>query len=209
MDDRKVISALIRLFPAKWRSEYGPELSSLLEQGSLTQAIVGDVFRSGITERLRHFRITIKAAAFIACWYFLGLIVNTVHAMPPKAYSAFWDSYLVIAVGLGFWFRRAGVARPGMSTSYALLLGSLPMFVTELLRKLHWLAPTILDLRGQVWRQGHGFTEFAFRGVSNNGDFYAFIVVLLTSSVFATIAGWLGARCFDGVRACKTAWIRS
>lgn len=208
MDDRKVITALLRLFPAKWRSQYGPELSSLLEQGSLTQAIVWDVFRSGISERLRSFRITIKGAAFVACWYFLGLIVNTVHAMPPKAYSAFWDSYLVIAVGLGFWFRRAGVARPGMSSSYTILLGSVPMLATELLRKLHWLEPTILDMRGQVWRQGHGFTEFAFRGISNSGDLFACIVVLLTSSVFASIAGWLGTQSSDAVRAFKAAWIR-
>ena len=208
MNDRKVIAALLKFFPASWRFEYGPELSSLLEQGSLTQAIIWDIIRSGISERLRRFRITTTGGAIVACWYFLGLIVNTVHAMPPKAYNAFWESYLLLAVGLGFCFRRAGVARPGMSTSYAILLGSLPMLVTELLRKLDWLDPTILDLRGQVWRQGHGFTEFAVRGVSNSADLYSFVVVLFISSAFASIAGWLGAQIADAVRAFNTARIR-
>ena len=65
MNDRKIIAALVKFFPSSWRSEYGPELSSLLEQGSLTQAIIWNIFRSGISERLRRSRITTTGGALV------------------------------------------------------------------------------------------------------------------------------------------------
>lgn len=208
MTNQKMVEALLKLFPTKWRSEYGIELGSLLERGSLTPTIVWDVFRSGICERFRQCPIWVKAAAFVAGWYFLGLFVNTMRAMPPKTYNLFWRSSLGLEIVLGFWFKRAGAARPGRLTGYTVLLGSIPMLLTELLRKLHLLDPTILNLQGHIGHLGHGFTEFAYRGISNRYDFYACAVVVLVGSAFASIAGWLGAQIADAIHAFQTARIR-
>jgi hypothetical protein len=48
---RIVAAALLRLYPAAWRSEYGPELADMLLARPLSARILGDVFWNGL--RLR------------------------------------------------------------------------------------------------------------------------------------------------------------
>ena len=205
MNDRSMIAVLLKLFPAEWRSEYGIELSSLLERDPLTLAIVWDVFCSGLYQRVRNCPAWTKAALLLACWFLLGLTVNTRWTMSPENYNLFWSSYLPLELGLGYWVRRKGANSPGRDVACAVLLGSLPMVAIELLRELHVLSPTVLDLQGHVWQAGHGFTEFAFRGSATRYDFYAFLVVVSINVIVGSTAGWLGGQSANALLAFRTA----
>jgi hypothetical protein len=48
-----VVKALLRVYPADWRSEYGPELADLLLVGRLDVRTVRNVLRNGLWQRIR------------------------------------------------------------------------------------------------------------------------------------------------------------
>ena len=50
---RWIVAALVRLYPASWRAEYGPELTEILLAGALGPAVIGDVLWSGARQRAR------------------------------------------------------------------------------------------------------------------------------------------------------------
>jgi hypothetical protein len=201
MSDRKLIGFLYRIFPAEWRSEYGLELCSILERDALTPMIVWNVLCSGLHQRARRTPAWIKAALLLACWFLLGLGANTIRAMPPDSYNLFWIGYVPLEVCIGYWFRSAGSSYPGRNTTYAVLVGSFPMLGIEFLREAHVIDPTVLDLRGHIYRYGRGFTEFAFRGVPGRFELYGFVDVVIIGVMVALAAGWLGGQIAEGVQA--------
>ena len=199
MNDRRSVTLLLKVFPVLWRAEYGLELSSLLESKSLTPAIVWNVFRSGLHERLRTCPAWAKASLFLACWFVAGLAANSARAMSAESYNLFWSSYLPLEFSCGYCLKRRGSRSPGRHTAYAVLLGSLPMMAIEWLRKLHVVDPTILDLQGNICRLGNGFTEFAYRGVASHDDLYSVVAVMIFGAILASITGWLGGRIAQAV----------
>ena len=205
MNDRGLVAALLRMFPAEWRAEYGLELSSLLEQDKLTAAVFWNVLLSGLRQRIRSSSSWINAGTLLALYFLLGLTVNTVCAMTPGSYSAFWNGYLPLELGIGYWLRRGGSRSPGWSTACAVLVGSLPLMALEILRIANVLNPTILDLQGHVLRLGRGFTEFAYRGDPVRHDGYTWCIVVLLSVLFATAIGRLGGQLADAVQAFRIA----
>ena len=50
---QRIVTALLRLYPAVWRREYGDELTDVLLARPLTPSIVGDVIANGAWLRLR------------------------------------------------------------------------------------------------------------------------------------------------------------
>jgi hypothetical protein len=49
----RIVAALLRLYPASWRREYGAELEDLLLTRPLTAAVAADVVSNGLRQRLR------------------------------------------------------------------------------------------------------------------------------------------------------------
>jgi hypothetical protein len=49
----RIVSALVRMYPAEWRREYGPELTDILLAGRLGPRAIANVFGSACRERLR------------------------------------------------------------------------------------------------------------------------------------------------------------
>ena len=113
MNDRNMIPALLRLFPSEWRSEYGIELSSLLEREPLPPAIVWNVVQSAIYQRVLSCPAWVKAAGVPGCWFLIGLIVNSIWAMSAAQYTLFWNSCFPMEIGLGYWLSRIGSSSPG------------------------------------------------------------------------------------------------
>ena len=64
----RIVAALLRLYPAAWRQEYGGEFEDLLLARPLTAAVAADVVFNGLRQRLR----AIEPATF------LGLLMLTV-----------------------------------------------------------------------------------------------------------------------------------
>ena len=65
---QRIVAALLRLYPAAWRQEYGGEFEDLLLARPLTAAVAADVVFNGLRQRLR----ATEPATF------LGLLMLTV-----------------------------------------------------------------------------------------------------------------------------------
>ncbi len=197
MNNRWIVSALLQSYPAKWREQYGPELADLLQREPVTPAIVGNVIRSGLLQRVRQPAPWMKVALLFTLWFIAGLLGNTIHTMPEGVYTCFWAAYLPLEVITGFWLKKSGARFPGLGTGCAVLLSSLPMSVIEVLRARNLLNPTIIDTRGHVWRSGSGFTEFAYRGefVRPAHQFMkVYWIVVLAGCFLSFIAGFTGGK---------------
>ena len=48
-----IVAALLRLYPAAWRSEYGPELSGILLARPLGPDVIADILWNGFRQRAR------------------------------------------------------------------------------------------------------------------------------------------------------------
>jgi len=142
---------LLRLYPAAWCSEYGAELSAMLLARPLSAAIVFDIARSAIWQRLR--------VVMAATWVGVGLmlvtiwaIVSTMVAPPPYVPSALSERiellqkplqsefYVLVLFAIGFWTAAAGRQSPARAAMHASVIASIPLALIGLLMMTGLLA---------------------------------------------------------------------
>jgi hypothetical protein len=63
----RALGALLRLFPRGWRERYGEEFAALLEATQPTAAVVLDVARAAVRERLRPGSAALQWVTALAC----------------------------------------------------------------------------------------------------------------------------------------------
>ena len=142
-----IVTALLRLYPAAWRAEYGPELTGLLLARPLSPAVIGDVLWSG----LRHRALAVEPSTI------LGLasmsVVLTGFVLTGGTYGRNWmavlqpasgtfppvtvtflgtELYVLLLIGCGCWTRlRHGgsVSQSGVAAMTMSLLAGLPVMV--------------------------------------------------------------------------------
>ena len=139
-----VVAWMLRLYPKAWRAEYGDELSSMLLARPLSVAIVFDIARSAIWQRLR--------VVLPATWVGIGLmlvtiwaIVSTTMAPPPYVRSALSERiellqkplqsefYVIVLFAIGFWTAVAGKQSPARAAMRAAVVASIPLALIGLL----------------------------------------------------------------------------
>jgi hypothetical protein len=76
-------TALVRLYPAAWRREYGPELADTLMARPLDARIVGDVLWNGLRQRVRMAEPSTLLGLAAMLVILIGLAWNI--AAPPSA----------------------------------------------------------------------------------------------------------------------------
>ena len=135
---------LLHLYPKAWRAEYGAELAEMLRARPLSAAIVFDITRSAIWQRLR--------VVMPATWVGIGLmlvtiwaIVTTMLAPPPYVPSALSERiellqkplqsefYVLVLFAIGFWTAVAGTQSPARAAMRASVIASIPLAVIGLL----------------------------------------------------------------------------
>ena len=136
----KLVSALIRLYPQAWRTQYGAELADMLQARPLTGTVCADVVLSAMRQRMR--------ASQAPMWAGLGLMLVTMAALvwnavePPSGVSERvellhrpMNSEIVALVlaAIGFWTTMRGGRRPGLAAILVSTIASLPLVVTGLL----------------------------------------------------------------------------
>jgi hypothetical protein len=168
---QRIISALLRIYPAAWRKEYGPEFRDLLEAIQLHTRTVADVVWNGVWQRVRA----------TEPWVLLGLplmLIRTIFfasmIIAPPAYSAANDIAnlpgsggvvlslinLLLPISCGVWtIARSGGTLPhaGVQTMKMALLISAPFLVLYVLLELGLLGVVVV-------RPGDAPTTFAEHG---------------------------------------------
>ena len=139
---QRVVAALLRIYPASWRHEYGAELEDLLVARPLTAAVVTDVFSNGMRHRLRatepatwlgFLMLTIVTSAFAA-----GsdpVLQPSGITWPPLVVS--WTNpstelYALVLVLCGVWtnLKYGGrVSRSARAGAKLTFIGGLPVIV--------------------------------------------------------------------------------
>lgn len=83
-----IAAALVRLYPAAWRREYGDELLSILEARPLTPAVVADVAMHGCWHRVRLVAPAVTLGLASAVLALAGVVLT------PTAYGTQWTALI-------------------------------------------------------------------------------------------------------------------
>lgn len=166
----RVIEALLRLYPAAWRREYGPELRGVLEDRPLGRWTVVNVVRGGVWQRLRSAEPWVVMGLPLAALVVVGL---TWQIVAPPPYSVQMEqpggprgtlvTFLVFTLlfgGCGCWtvLRHGGtLPRAGVQAMKMGLLAGSPVLLMGLLMMTGALGVIVLG-------PGDGPTTFAEHG---------------------------------------------
>jgi hypothetical protein len=139
-----IVSWLLYLYPKAWRAEYGDELRTMLLARPLTAAIVVDIARSAMWQRLR--------VVLPPTWVGIGLMLVTIWAIasmmvapPPYVRSVLSERielvqkplqsefYVLVLFAIGFWTAVAGKQSPARAAMRASMIASIPLALIGLL----------------------------------------------------------------------------
>ena len=205
MSKDRIIRLLLRVYPQAWRSEYGEELSTILAGRSFTPSIIGDVFVSGIWQRLRYAELWQIGGAVLALWLIFGTVANSFSPFTRSAYDRFFQINGIIELAVGYtcvarYSKRLVVA--AFASVKASLLGIIPELLLAALWAADLIHPTILKLDGAPNIYGHGITELCLRTEGVVSPAMLLIAVPITV-LLAFFLGLVGAAIGIGISATR------
>ena len=139
-----VVAALLRLYPAAWRSEYGPELTDILRARPLGPRVIADVLWSALRQRGRAAEPS-TILGLVSMLAIVGLFVEAgVAWLRPSSITfptvtvTFFESYLYpyLLIFCGCWthLRHGGTAKQsGTAAMKMTLIAGMPIIVGALL----------------------------------------------------------------------------
>jgi hypothetical protein len=145
-----IVSALLRLYPAAWRSEYGPELTGILLARPLGPRVIADVLWNGFRQRAQAAEpstiLGLAAMLVILTGFVLtgnygrnwtAVLQPSARTFPPVAVTFLASElfvYLLIACGCWTHLRYGGkVRRAGVAAMRMALIASMPVMLAALL----------------------------------------------------------------------------
>ncbi len=197
-----VVRGTLRLYPARWRAEYGQELEGLLLLGRLTPRAIADVILSAIRERLRIEPAWKVCGSSVFALTVVGIFVN--NTRPPSAevfatYRCVLCFFVFMAGFLTAWRNpKASSALAGVKTS---LLGYVPEIVTMCLWAIGTFHPLLTKVPGP-----YGFSEmrlalfsatapdYAIRDAAGPALLLAIIAELAVLGVWGLLIGGIGGQ---------------
>jgi hypothetical protein len=141
----RIIHALLRLYPATWRAEYGTELADVLRRRPLDACVIGDVFLNGFRARVRAELPTtvlgLLMTGMVIGAYISGVdILEPTHMTLPSLVVAQTNPrnavYVLVLVSCGLWTRvRHGgtVRRSAWAAAMVTLIADVPVLVVGIL----------------------------------------------------------------------------
>ena len=142
-----IVTALLRLYPAAWRAEYGPELTDLLLARPLSPSVIGDVLWSGLRHRalavepstilgLASMSVVLTGFVLTGGTYgrdWTAVLQPTSRTFPPVTVTFLGtELYVLLLIACGCWTRlRHGgsVSQSGVAAMTMSLLAGLPVMV--------------------------------------------------------------------------------
>ena len=138
-----LVAALLRLYPAAWRREYGAELTDILLARPLSARVIGDVLWSGLRQRaltaepstiLGFASLSIIVAGFVLVGDTLRPSSKTFPAVTVTFLAS--EVYAFLLIGCGCWthLRHGGTAkRCGVAAMKMSLIAGMPIMAGALL----------------------------------------------------------------------------
>jgi len=181
----RIIAALLRVYPASWRAEYGPELAELMRTRALSLRILGNVLWNGLRQRMRTTEVSTVFGVTMMLVILGALLWNIVAPLP---YGSGWTAvvqdsritfprvvvrplrsefyvWLLILIGCFTHLRHGGTAaQSGMAAVKASFLAGLPILVAGVLMlfgilKIVSLGPA--DMPSTFQQHGFAYTYYS------------------------------------------------
>lgn len=214
----RFVSALLRIYPSHWRSEYGTELSDLLLTQPLSALVVADVVWNGARQRARSLEPSTIIGMAAMLVIVVGFVQNVVAPLPyaggaatsllqpsmmtlPTLVVAPMESnlYVLTLIACGCWtyLCKHGAGSPGVAAMRVTLIAGIPVMVAAILMLTGVLATTIVGPADTptTFRQ-HGFTFTFYSKDRNIPSAWSVLVSplfrLAISWVWGTVGGRLG-----------------
>jgi hypothetical protein len=183
----RLVAGLIRLYPSRWRAEYGEELTEVLMQRPLRPGAVLNVVCNAIWQQLRMQEPWLIVGAPLLVWAFAFWIV----VLSAPVYATHiggkptWIG-VVVFFGTGCWtvLRRGhGGGRAAMKLS---MIVTLPFFVVGLLVLVHAMRVVIEPAGGIGFRFGSSV------GQGRGDELTILLVGPVLQIPYAGLIGWVG-----------------
>jgi len=176
----QIVSALLRIYPASWRAEYGAELRHMLTERPLTPAILADVVWNGLVQRARvlewstYCGLAAMATTLTALVWNIVAPAGTEHAftnllrasgidLPTMRTSIVEaDEFVLLLFGCGAWVQlrdRGPLSKSGIAAAWVGFMAGVPIVVAGVL-----MFAGVLDVI--VLNPGDPVTTFAQHGLA-------------------------------------------
>jgi hypothetical protein len=187
---RLIVAGLVRLYPSRWRAEYGEELADVLMRRPLGAATIANVAVSGAWQQVRlqePWLLMGVPLLILTTWYWIAVFSGiTPFIMQGDARKTWWMGPATFALA-GFWTRHREGRGAGWAAMKVSAIATLPFFVAGLLLITGFPVATS-GAKGQWW--------FSVVNVGPQLPDAAVYGVLLSAPLFqlpfAGLFGWLG-----------------
>ena len=172
----RAVQTLLRLYPARWRAQYGAEFAELLMQRPLRFAEVVNVVMNAGWQQLRMQEpwVLVAVPMLLRLAVYLGMLFATPASTPPGGKPTVW--YIAIFFAVGFWtVCRSGHGGGAAAMKLSMLL-TVPLFGAGLF--LLWRSVAFLSRTGPYWMDADPVRIF--------------MVVPVLQIPYAGLIGWCG-----------------
>lgn len=202
---RWIVSALVRVYPASWRAEYGGEFEALLLGRRLTLGVGSNVIANGLWQRLRLAEPSTLLGVAAMLGTLAGLFWNLVDPASPRVLEeagktlpvirvAFLrgEYYVLLLIACGYWthHRSAGARSPGVAGMRMSFIAGLPVVIAGGLMVFGLLDPAYFVRDGSLTHLG--------RAPHSLDVLFSPLFTLPLSALWGTIGGsfdrWLSRR---------------
>jgi len=164
-----VARTLLRLYPAPWRREYGPELLDMLTARPLTAGIVTDILQNGLRQRLRLAEPSSLVGLAMLLIATVGFALNIAAPSPDADESILLrqhllgsNLYILLLIGCGVWthLRYGGeLSQAGLAALKITFLAGIPVMLAGILMLFGILRIAVIGPgEAATTFQQHGFT---------------------------------------------------
>jgi hypothetical protein len=162
----RMVTALVRLYPAAWRREYGPELTDMLLTRPLSPRIISDVLRNGLRQRIRTAAPSTLFGLAVMLVILTGFLWN-IAGPPPNGRTLTdvlrpssktlptvtvtplaSDIYVLMLVWCGCWTHlrdRGKLSRSGVAAMRLCVIAGIPVMVAGVLMLFGILGTVVLE----------------------------------------------------------------
>ena len=156
-----IVTALLRLYPAAWRAEYGPELTAILLAHPLSPRVIGDVMWNGSKQSAQAAEpstiLGLASLLVVLTFVLTGgsygrrwiLLVQPTTKTLPTVNVTFMSSgyYVLLLIWCGCWTylrHRGKVNQSGVAGVRMSLIAAIPLMFGGLLMMFGLIGPTLL-----------------------------------------------------------------
>lgn len=213
MSKRRIVLALLRVYPKDWRHEYGSELAGLLFRRPLTLPALCDVLVQGVRQRIRMvapWKIT-GTALFVWTVFWIGW--NSLAPLSPAGYATFTRiendlaSFVLAGTSCRTYLRGERNTRNAAAAAVrTALLGIVPELILIALIVLKVLPQIVIDIHGSPYPDIRGIALLHTRGPVGAPLFgvgASLALFPLVLGVQGWILGYLGAWTGRGILALR------